>query len=94
MNADQKILPHILARRLKTVLHYVIGEEQVACIKGRSIHKGIQDLEFLLQAEETNWCLVTIDFVKAFDRVDREYMFEMLRKIGLPERLITIIEKL
>ena len=84
MNADQKILAHIFARRLKTVLHYVIGEEQVAYIKGRSIHKSIQDLEFLLQTEETNWCLVTIDFVKAFDRVDRNHMFQMLRKIGLP----------
>ena len=86
MNADQKILAHILARRLKIVLHYVIGEEQVAYIKGRLIHKGIQDLEFLLQAEETNWCLVTIDFVTAFDSVDRKYLFQMLRKIGLPER--------
>ena len=92
MNGDQKILAHILARRLKTVLHYVIGKEHVAYIKGQSIHKGIQDLEFLLQAEETNWCLVTIDCVKAYDRVDRKYKFQMIRKNGLPERLITITE--
>ena len=94
MNADQKVLAHVLAERLKKVLHHIIGEEQVAYLKGRSIHKGINDLELLLQENREDWCLVTIDFVKAFDRVDRKFMFQMLRKIGLPERFISIVEVL
>ena len=56
MNADQKILAHVLAGRLKKVLHHSIGEEQIAYLKGRSIHKGINDLELLQKFRRVVFC--------------------------------------
>ena len=39
-------------------------------------------------------CVVKIYFTKAFDRVERPYMLQLLRKMQLPERLIELIEEI
>ena len=37
--------------------------------------------------------LISLDFSKAFDRVDWKFLFQLLRKVGFPQKLITIIEE-
>jgi hypothetical protein len=39
------------------------------------------------------WALF-VDLVKAFDTIDRELMFQILSKFGIPESMIYVIRRL
>ena len=94
INTDQKILSHVIAGRLKPVLSEVIENEQHAYLPNRSIHQAILEIRLRLRKSKPKVVASTIDFSKAFDRVDRKYMFQILRKIGCPSQLISLIESL
>ena len=82
LNMDQKILAYVLANRIKKIKDFV-HEDQDAYIKSRSIHNAIWDVKRRITEKGTDWCLVGIDCEKAFDRVDRKNMFQVLRKMKL-----------
>ena len=94
INSDQKVLAHLIAERLKSVLTNLIGFEQYAYLKNRNISKALLDLKCRMKLSDWDHCVVKIDFAKAFDRVDRPYMFQLLRKMQLPESLIQLIEEI
>ena len=94
INCDQKILAHLIAERLKSVLTNLIGFEQYAYLKNRNISKALVDLKCRMKLSDWDHCVVKIDFTKAFDRVDRPYMLQLLRKMQLPEGLIELIEEI
>ena len=91
INADQKILSHILAQRLKCIMGSIISNSQYAYLPNRDIHQAIISAKLNLDNQHS---LVSLDFSKAFDRVDRAYLFQLLRKMNFPEPLITIIVEL
>ena len=41
-----------------------------------------------------NWCLVGLDCTNVFDRVDRMFMFEVLRKMNFPDNLLKLVENI
>ena len=91
INADQKILSHILAQRLKCIMGSIISNSQYAYLPNRDIHQAIISAKLNMDNQHS---LVSLDFSKAFDRVDRAYLFQLLRKMNFPEPLITIIVEL
>lgn len=70
LNNDYKILASILARRIKSVLDYIIDECQYGFIKGRVISNNIRlvldliDYPHLITEDSF---LLFLDFYKAFD---------------------------
>ena len=94
INIDQKILSHVIAERLKTVLGAIIGKDQFAYLNDRKIHNAIFTIKESLRRNNKNWCTVGIDFSKAFDRVDRKYLMHLLWKINLPENVQTLIRNM
>ena len=94
INTDMKILSHVLANRLKKALESVIQPDQFAYLPKRDIHTAIMDMQLRLEQLPNTWCLVSVDFTKAFDRVDRKYLFQILRILGVPENLVFMIEHL
>ena len=67
---------------------HINESDQNAYLPGGNIHVAIDDLKsrvFSLMDEE---CVVSVDFSKAFDRVDRVYFFLIIRKMNFPEGFV------
>jgi len=86
-----------LARRLKTFLLSIIRPSQTGFVEGRCI----LDNTFLAQeaqdwAEESNQDLVLLllDFEKVFDRIEWNFLFEALAKLGFCPQWIRWVSSL
>ena len=85
LNTDYRLLAKVLVHRLAPHLPKVIGPEQTAFIKGRSIGDSIHLLQLLphMLAREKRWALaVFCDFRKAYDTVDRAFLLSILERLG------------
>ena len=81
INVDTKILSKVLAKRLERILPSIIHHSQSAYVKGRYIGDGIRVIDDLFDYTtyfDLPGLLVTIDFEKAFDSVDWDYMWKVL----------------
>ena len=95
LNYDYKILTKLLANRLQNSLADIISTEQTAAIKGRTIIENLQlnrDIISFANINELEASLITLDQEKAFDRVDRHFLFKALRKFGYGPKIISMIE--
>ena len=97
LNTDMKILAHVVANRLKNVLQHVIHPDQCAYLKGRNMNYANLLLQSLIETSKTkkkNLIICSIDFSKAFDRVDRKYLMKLLEHIGIPANITNIIRQM
>ena len=81
LNVDRKIASSVLAYRMKTVLPSIISESQTGFLKGRYIGENsrvIFDLLSYCDINEIPGLLLTIDFEKAFDTVEWEFIDKTL----------------
>ena len=72
MNIDTKLIPKVLAERLKKVLSSVISKNQTAYVKGRFI-KGDRLISDILEISDnlkTKGFLITLDIEKTFNLVN------------------------
>ena len=97
LNTDYKIIAKTLANRLKKVLAYCINIDQTCSVPGRSIVDNcalIRDSIYYCQASNTEAEVISLDQSKAFDRVDREYLFRVLARYGFNPSFIQWIKTL
>ena len=95
LNTDYKILTKILANRLKSIIDTVIGKSQTYSIPERSIHDTIITLDEInryMGDREGIW--LGLDLEKAFDRVEHNFLFKVMEKLGLGENFVGWTEKL
>lgn len=81
LNVDYKILTKVLAIRLEKVLPKIINPDQSGYVKGRYIGENIrliQDLMFYLEKENSPGTAVFVDFRKAFDTIEWNYLEKAL----------------
>ena len=74
-----------IAMRLKNVLGIVINEDQTCCIPGRCIFSNlylIRDLITYTNQKGMKGYIISIDQEKAFDRVDRHFLFDVFEKMN------------
>lgn len=85
LNVDYKILSKVITLRLSCVLHRIIDSDQTCSVPGRSIFSNvhlIRDiLDYIEHTDETA-ILVSLDQEKAFDRVNRSFLTDLLRHLG------------
>ncbi|CAI5974965.1 unnamed protein product [Closterium sp. NIES-65] len=97
LNFTFKIQAKVLADRLKKVLHKVISPEQYDFIPGRKLTDAVALVADIIDAAKNgnkDWHLLLVDFQKAFDSVSRSFIFQVLRKMGLPVRFVGWVEGL
>ena len=94
LNADTKILAKVLARRLEEALPAVISQDQTGFIKNRFSFFNIRRLLNVLYGPSTpgvSEVVLSLDAEKAFDRVEWNYLFSVLKRIGLGPKFISWI---
>jgi hypothetical protein len=82
-----KILSKVLANRLKRVMHNIISGVQTAFIQGRQILDGVMIAnEVIEEAKRLNKEVVflKVDFEKAYDSVDWDFLEFVMRKMNFP----------
>lgn len=93
LNTDYRLLAKVLATRLGQVLGMVIGREQAAFLPGRCIGDNIQLLRLLphvlrQQLHARPAAVAFLDFHKAYDTVDRSFLFACMHALGLGPKIV------
>jgi hypothetical protein len=86
-----KILSKVLANRLSKVLPDLVGKNQGAFMKGRSIHdnfKLVKESIKFLRRRKVNSMILKLDIAKAFDTVAWQFHLEILQHKGFGRRWI------
>lgn len=98
LNTDYKILTKILANRVAKCLELLLGEGQTAGVSGKSCISSLDYIRTLItraqQSKRVKFALLSLDLEKAFDSVNHEKLWEILKKFQIPESLIILIRKL
>lgn len=83
---DVKILSKALAYRLQSAIPKLVHTDQKGFVRGRSIHHHVRflaDLQDLVTSRAEEAYALFLDFQKAFDRVNWDYMFRLLERMGI-----------
>ena len=91
LNTDVKILSHILTERIKNALNKIINPHQFY-LPQRNIHSAIHIIKKKVKKLNRSRRLVSIDFSKAFDKIDRNYLYELLTAFNFDEMTIRAIK--
>ena len=96
-NCDHKILAKTLANRLKPFLSKLIDETQTGYIEGRFIGLNLRrliDLLYMVEKENLDAMLISVDFYKAFDTIEFSAVIGALKYFNIGDYFIRMIETL
>lgn len=94
---DYKIMSKVIATRLKNVLGIVINEDQTCSIPGRCIFSNlylIRDLITYTNQKGMKGYIISIDQEKAFDTVDRQFLYDVFNKLNFGPNFLRWIKAL
>ena len=94
INVDVKIGTKAIAKRLEKGLPEIIHHSQNAYVKGRTIFDAVRTIDDIIKLTSSNnmgSLLVAIDFEKAFDSVNWNFLRHALRKFNFGPSFITWI---
>ena len=94
---DYKILAKALSIRLEQVMPSLISCDQVGYIKGRFIGENVRIIEDILSYTTTKHIpglLILIDFEKAFDTVEWNFLFKSLKSYNIGSEFISWVKLL
>lgn len=92
-----KILTKVLANRMKRVMEKIVSENQSAFIPGRLITDNImvsyEMMHYLKQEQrgKEGYMTLKIDMSKAYDRIEWDYLREILCKMGFHDWWVHLI---
>lgn len=92
LNVDYKIVAKSLARSLKQVLPDLISPEQTGFLKNRFIGENIRcilDLINYCDSQSVPGALLFLDYEKAFDTLDLEFLYNTLSMFNFGNELRT-----
>ena len=97
LNTDYKIAAKAIANRLKKILPSIIHNSQTGFMKNRYIGENIRlihDVITYAKDNQNKGLIMFVDFEKAFDSVNHDYMFKALEQYNFGKDLIQWIKLL
>lgn len=85
INSSLKIVSMLLATRLGNVMNDLVDNNQSAFLKGRCILDNVaiaEELIFSMNKRRMPGYILKVDFAKAFDLVDLEFLLDLLKARG------------
>ena len=92
-----KVMLKILQARLQQYMNWEIPDVQAGFWKGRGTTDQIANICWIIKKarefqKNTYFCL--IDYIKAFDCVDHNKLWKILKEMGIPDHLIYLLRNL
>ena len=91
LNVDVKIAAKVIASRIKGNIGKLVHTDQSGFIKGRQIGDAIRttlDMINAMERDHSPGAIILLDIEKAFDSLERDYMFSVLKKFNFGDNLI------
>ena len=85
LDCDYKILSKWLVKRMKPELPYVIKSGQLCTVGKKNILFGVNNILsgiFDVKQRNSQACLLSLDFFKAYDRVYLDFLIKVMRKMN------------
>lgn len=95
LNTSYKILSNLLLNRLKPFIKEIIEEYQAGFMVGKSTIDQIHIIKQIAEkSHEFNKDvhMLFVDFKAAYDSVDRKKLWNVMSRLGIPEKLTKIIK--
>jgi len=90
-NVDYRILAFIMSNRVQAVIKDIISSDQTAYIKGRYMGTNIRlisDIIDYYDIENKSGILLNLDFIKAFDSLEWDFLNETLKHFNFGDSFI------
>src|SRR5882724_7063204 len=95
LETDYKIHTKTVANKLGRVCQNLIHKDQAGFIPGRSLfdHTRLGHLVVdYAEKQGQNGCIISLDQEKAYDKIDHEYLWEILEEFRFPREFIELIK--
>jgi hypothetical protein len=82
LNCSFKIFGKLLTIILEKVCERLVAREQSAFIHGRYILESVvvaYEVVHILHKSKTPWIIIKLDYEKTYDRINLDFLFEVLR---------------
>ena len=97
LNAVFKIYCAMIKNRIEAQIERFLNRTQYGFRKGRSCSQALHLIRRILDIGEStnkNIILVFLDWEKAFDKINHQRLFQALKRIGINEHYLQVIENL
>lgn len=97
LNCSFKIFTKVLTNRLSKILEHLIASNQTAFIKGRYILESVVTAHEVLHSVHSggeSGLIIKLDYEKAFDRVNLDFLAELLKLRGFGSRWLGWIDQI
>ena len=97
MSHDDKIMLKILQARLQQYVNQELSDVQARFRKSRGTRDQIANIRWIIEKArefQKNIYFCLIDYAKAFDCVDHNKLWKLLKEIGIPDHLTHLLRKL
>ena len=92
-----KVKLKILQARLQQYMNHEPSNVQAGFRKGRGTREQIANICWIIEKArdfQKNICFCFIDYAKAFDCVDHNKLWKILKEMGIPDHLICLLRNL
>ena len=92
-----KVMLKILQARLQQSMNRELPDVQAGFRKGRGTRDQMANIRWIMEKArefQKNSYFCFIDYVKAFDCVDHNKVWKILKKMGIPDHLICLLRNL
>ena len=97
MSHSSKVMLKILQARLQQYLNHELPDVQAGFRKGRGTRDQIANVLWIIEKArefQKNIYVCFIDYAKAFECVDHNKLWKILKEMGMPDHLICLLRNL